>query len=218
MGYRETILSDRPVVFWELGDGSNAVKSPDISGHGFTPTHVSVTYGNPGPYNQGVANGFTAGSTSRMSATGTTDAGDNMAYEIWVRRDTIGVLSAIMSTQTGGFLLRFNADNTIHMLRSQVVDALSTSLAISNTTNWNHIVCSNSAVVGRFIYVNGALRASTLGASTGFGSGGNVFVNVENDSGIFRDPGTQKLKNFAVYNYTLSPAQILNHFIVGSGL
>lgn len=217
--YRQLILRDRPRVFWPCGDPSSTAPSPDIAGEGTaTPTHTGLFYGTQGPGGQGVANGFTeAAASSMVLASGAPNPGDTCSYEIWVRRRFLGTgIQAIIGSVSGGYYLRFNADNTIHMLRSQVVDALGTSTTYTNLEQYIHIVNTNHPTDGRAIWVDGVRRAFTAGVSTGFGNSGSLRLNREND--VQTDYGLQRLWGFAVYDYVLSPAQILEHWNAGRGL
>ncbi len=188
----------------------------DSSGHGISAGVVSASYGVPGPYGLGNAVGFTGSPLSYIQAVSPSDPGDTCSYEVWVRRGATGVLASIISSVAGGFFLRFNADNTIHMLRSQVVDALGTTDTYTDLSKYYHVVCTNHPTIGRFIWVNGKLSASSLGASTGFGNSGVLLLNTEGTG--HGDPSTQKLAQFAMYNYQLSPAQVLNHYLAGANL
>ncbi|MDP9399988.1 MAG: hypothetical protein M3P39_03365 [Actinomycetota bacterium] len=139
------------------------------------------------------------------------DVGDAFTAEAWVKRSTVSSSAnqSILS-RSSAWLLMINSANRIVLRRSSGGDVAVSSVAITDTTGFHHVVATKSGATVRLyldgVDVTGTVAHQTLGNTAqpvyvGRSSGGSYF------NGTIDEP--------ALYASALSAATVAEHFRLG---
>ena len=148
------------------------------------------------------------GSTGYVAMSGASlHPGDTFSIEVYLRRPTAGVASAIVSAGVGDYELGFTAGNALRLTKVGTGDDFVTTATYA-TTSWYHIVCAHSPGSTN-IYVNGVDQTGTLTARVMVAAVGNINWGRRLDNTLFF---SGQLQFGAVYNVKLSAATALAHY------
>jgi hypothetical protein len=216
--YSATVLADRPVGYWRLGDPVGAVTALDSSGNGRTGTVLGgVTFGQAGAVDGNTAALFD-GTTGYITSTAPIPA--NCTIEAWVNPSTVGpggsyyrILSsgnnfpfeiAIGSDQGIWFFVNFVGLTPGWMLGSP-------GLPLPLNT-WTYVAMTWDGTTLR-VFVNGTQTYANAAWAGKVLQSGTVFIgSVIGGSGSF---WIGKLDDVALYATALSPERIAQHYREG---
>jgi hypothetical protein len=211
--YRNAILADNPIAYWELDEAAGAVTATDSAGTPQTGSYQNVTLGQVSAYaNLGTCGQFN-GSTSRVQI-----AADNLfnlgtgdfTVEAWAKTPVPSrgdVFNYKNSTDFGIFLNQSSTGSIGGYLNGFLP---SYTAAINE---WYHIVIIRAGGTAR-LYVNGVERGTAAAASS-FSANAPVFIG-SNHSGApgyaMAFPFNGWIDEVAVYGTALSAARVLDHY------
>jgi len=211
--YRNVVLADNPLAYWEMDEAAGAATAADAAGTPQNGAYQNVTLGQPSAFsNLGTCGQFN-GSTSRVQVAqdvlfnlGTGD----FTVEAWAKTPVTSrgdVFNFKNSTDFGIFLNNSGAGSIGGYLNG----FLGTYTATVN--EWYHIVFARSSGTVR-MYVNGVERAVTASASS-FSANAPVFIG-SNHTGApgyaMTIPFNGWIDEVAVYGTALSAARVLDHY------
>ncbi|MCX6117436.1 MAG: LamG domain-containing protein, partial [Proteobacteria bacterium] len=214
--YQGVVLADSPIGYWRMGETSGTTVI-DSSGNGMNGTYInsptlSVAGHITGDSNTAITlNGSTQYATVSHSSTAITGA---MSAEAWYRSSNVAIgeqqiLSKFPGGDTNYYFGIYQSKVELAVTGNQYKQSTST---LSNNTLY-HLVATYDLSNVRF-YINGILDATVPLTVTPVSSGS--LLNIARYSGgnsyVF---GT--LDEVGLYNYTLSPTQIANHYNAGIG-
>lgn len=220
MSYESVVKEDSPKGFWRLGEASGT-SAADASGNtqtgGYKGTPTLGVRGIPGttrdPNTSVTLNGTTQYVTVPDSAT--LDLGDIFTYEAWIKRSSTGNPGCILDKGPQAAVLRFvTASNKILFRRNSVLDLATSTLAITDTTTWHHIVATkNGATVN--LYIDGVNRTGAVTNSTCANTALPLGIGADEVGTTAEDffPGT--LDEVAVYGTALTEARVKAHYEAG---
>jgi len=208
--YRNAVLADNPVAYWEFDEtsGSTAI---DSSGNGRHATYTgSLTLNSSTVTNLGSSVDLTGGHINVPTVGG---AYANLSIEFWVNAASLGGITAIFATDGYGDTqghINLNPDVVQSAAPPSNPADLYASSATIDLNTWYYVVVTKDGAGGpdaHKIYVNGIEAAS-----------GSLVAGVHNmdNSQIGAWTGTRNLDGrvdeVAVYDKVLSPAQISAHY------
>jgi hypothetical protein len=238
--FANTILSDHPIAYWRLDDPTNSTTASEFAG-GHIGTYNSAQLGVPGYsplFDTDTAAGF--GSLSPTdSYVGENDnsaagipliefgkpAGANAQFsvEAWINgpagQNSSG--SAIVAKGVAGsdeFVLDASAPGGNFRFYTRKPTGNSTSAIFSSSApdgNWHHLVAvCDEASGSTSLYVDG-VNAGTI---TGLGGSGlassttPISIGAQNNGGGYVNQFVGTIDDVAIYNYALTPGQVLAHY------
>jgi hypothetical protein len=233
ISYAQTVVADNPIAYWRLNETSGTVAHDSWGGH--DGQFFSASLGLPG-YNTNDSDpavGFgTLASTDsyvgNIQGIDFSTFANNATFsvEAWIKAGAQAAGAGIVTEGYGSGGEQFNLDTggTGNGFRFSVRDAINiahnASSSVTPTTNtWQHLVgiCDEPNGTVR-LYVNGASVASTT-ISGGVQLGTDP-VSIGSRRGGYATTYTSQfvgtIDEVALYNYVLSPAQILNHYTTGT--
>lgn len=217
MAYRDTILADSPVDYYEF---ESATGTDSGSGNRTLTLSGGITTGVAGM----IGNGWTFDGVNDSASMGTFPTLTNaFTFEAWVKPNLAGV------NDTPTIIRRDGTD--IHLLRVRgsalgvnpgqaevYADGLTLVSGSSyrvDDGNWHHIVYTQSGNSAR-LYVDGIERASGTTTQSTFNMGtGPGYIGSANGTGEFFK-GT--MDEVAIYNTALSAQKVADHYSAGSGI
>lgn len=237
MSYSQVIFNDAPTLWWQLNDSPGVTVAPiDASGNNVTATAYNVHFKTPGgpavtsmmcgTFN-GVSGGYGVGDGSTIQSSYNPDTYLAVSLECWVNFPVVptsGNPRFIASSNTA-------VDNYgCNLLWSAAADEIHFSVATASATGtascawtpvahtWYHLVATWDGT-RQFLYINGVLQNTTPFTPTaltitgtnpssprlGFGCGYPVtYTSGDMFQGL--------MSNVAVYDYSLSAAQVTAHY------
>lgn len=223
MSYSSTVLATSGLVsYWRLGEsvGPSAADSfgANTGTYVNTPT-LAQTGALAGDSDTAVL--FASASTQAVTVThnATLNLADTFTLEAWIKRTaTQGTDQGIVSKGFGAYYLRINSDNKVHLLRSQVADMVGSTITITDTTTWHHLVATKSGATMNLyidsVDVTGATSNSTCADNTA-----TLAIASDNQSSTTYNPinyADLYIDEVAVYSTALSAATVLAHYTAGS--
>ncbi len=217
MSYESVVKEDAPKGYWRLGEPSGT-EAKDASGNAQNGTYKNTpTLGVAGAIglDSNTAASFASASKQWVSVpdSATLDLGDVLTYEAWVKRASTGTGQTILDKGGGSLIVRFLANNKILVRRNGVANICESTVAITDTTSWHHIVVTKNGATVK-IYIDGVDVTGTVTNST--------LVNTSVVLGIgAADAGSEEFFNgsideAAVYGTALSKARVEAHWAAGS--
>jgi len=232
--YRNEVLSDAPIVYYEF-DETSGTTSANSGSLGtaldatINTTSGTVTVGQPSFAQGGTAYSFGGGVAT---AAALTNSLTEWTVEAWVNYSN-GSASNFLSNDQGGWnddiLFGIGAENNnipansvglVHQGNPGSVRETVASPLTSGT--WHHVVMAGSDSAGEIkLYVNGALvdtndaltNGATFNGVDGFGTGAHLTMGASRPDGLRPYGGV--LDEVAVYAQVLNAATIANHYTTG---
>lgn len=220
MAYRDVILTDAPVEYWEFSETSGTTAaSAGSSPHALTHS-ASVVVNQPGVAGKGVTyNGVNAASTNTgvvdfMAGTFSVEMwvkfgnpASGMDYPTFIRRDGNGYVFIIRSRSTavgrGNIIEAYSSGRTVD-----------TGTATFNDNKWHHIVATRSGTTLR-LFVDGVEYTSGTGTASTGGSGTAAVLHVGEGSGA-TEYLSGSIDEVAIYQTALTPTRITAHYNAGA--
>lgn len=219
MAYVDEVLNDSPVLYWRLGESSGPT-AEDATANNRDGTYTGCTFSQAGALvgdaDTGVLFDGVDDRVQRVDEPAL-DLGDTFTMEAWVKRASIGAIHAIMGKGIGTYLLRFNSDDTLHLLQSQTADIVGSTITITDTSAWHHVV-GTKAGAAVFLYIDGADVTGTVSNATCADSGTEFRVGCDTGGGVPETHFHGSIDEAALYPTALSPARVLAHYLSGVAL
>lgn len=227
--YQTAILADSPVAYvpgnetaFPLMDIVRGIPQDAIAyGTGTAGVASTVPLGTYAWGNPGGAAGPAVVFTNPFTPTGTL----TLSLEMWINSSstvgagqfsTAGVMSDI-SSGDNDYMLTFQSGMQPGSYLQPAGKPTNSVISASgiNDGAWHHIVITWDGSTGaNKLYIDGALNAQQINAATTGTVKGQTYwqtgSNVNNWAG--------SANNWAIYDHVLTPAQVLNHYNIGSGL
>jgi hypothetical protein len=232
ISYAETVLADDPIAYWRLDETNGSIAHDAWGGHDGQFFNVSLNQPgyNTNDTDPAAAFGIISNPDSYVGNIQGIDfstSANNAAFSIeaWVNGPTQTNDSGIVTFGYGGGGEQFNLDTggTGHRFRFGVRDANNVAhnaagtLGPSNT--WQHLVgvCDEAHSLVR-LYVNGVSNANaTISGGVQMGTSPVSIGSRQKDFGsTYTLNFIGSIDEVAIYDYALSPAQILNHYLAGT--
>jgi hypothetical protein len=223
--YRDAVTGTAGVVsYWRLGEQTGTTTSDSVGGN--TGTLTNVTLGSAGALSgdantamtfDGKASYIAVPSTANLNLSG------DLTLEAWVRPTILDGTSRTVLAKAGAdgsfasrqfrFGLTENKwRGTLYNTGGSTFSAIAATVPVAGT--WQHVVFTVSGTTLR-IYINGveAGTATFSGTRTNVTSGTAIGRLGDNPAQYFGGA----IDEVAVYNVALTPAQIQQHYSLGTG-
>ncbi len=225
--YGAHIAQDRPVLYLPMNElsGTNVANSGSLGAAGDATLHGSVTQGVSSRTNLGTA--YTFGGTTSDYLTipdnAALDLTNLMTYECWVAITTYGRFHMLMGkgsdgTSKGWVLYLQNGTGKIVLEQAGLTAPIvAASGIVPNDGVLHHVVVTMDATTPLCAaYLDGAQVFTAATSLTATANNADFEVGACNyaGSGPF-DPMIGKMDEVAVYNYPLTPGQVLMHYNSG---
>jgi hypothetical protein len=229
--YAQTVLADNPMAYWRLNETNGTVARDSVGGHDGTyyntvlgvpgyntnDTDTAVQFGNP------ITTDSYVGDINGIDFAATTNTA-TFSVEAWVNGGIQATDAGIVTYGYGSGGEQFNLDTgNTKRFRFSVRDfnnvARNANGTIFPSNTWQHVVgvCDEPNSIVR-LYVNGA-QVATAAISAGVQLGTSPISIGSRQSGYastYVNNFVGKIDEVAIYNYPLSPAQVLNHYVTGT--
>jgi hypothetical protein len=212
--YRNAVLADNPVAYWELDEAAGAATAADSAGTSQPGTYQNVTLGQPSAFSNLVTCGQFNGTTSRVQVAA--DAAFNLGtgdftVETWARTPvaTRGDVFNYKNLADFGIFLNNSGAGSIGGYLNGFLPTYTATVDA-----WYHIVITRSADTAR-LYVNGIERGTAAAASS-FSANAPVFIGANHTGApnyTMTIPFNGWIDEVAVYGSALSAARVLDHYI-----
>lgn len=211
--YRNTVLADNPVAYWEMDEAAGATLAADSAGTPQAGNYENVTLGQASAFaNLGSCGQFN-GSTSRVQVAA--DAAFNLGtgdftVEAWAKTPVTGrgdIFNYKNSTDFG-ILLNNSAAGTIETYLNGFLPSYTAAVGA-----WYHIVLTRGSGMAR-LYVNGVERGSAA-ATSSFSANAPVFIGANHTGApnyTITVPFNGWIDEVAVYGTALSATRVLDHY------
>lgn len=218
--YADEVLSDLPAAYWRMNDPLSFPN--DWSGNAH---HVTSIAGSPA---YSIASAIPSDATDTaisLPAFGDSfsvpdhadlDLGDVFTIEGWVKRTVNDANAhALVSKQTGAYYLRIATDDTLNLLRSATTDICHSTVTITDTTNWHHVVATKSGSTVH-LYIDGVDVTGSVTNDTCANNASALLIG--NDASGGENFGAIVLDEIAVYPTALTAARVRAHYLASPDL
>lgn len=218
--YRGVVLADNPIAYWPLQEttGSTAF---DVTGNGWNGTYNGVTLGAAGLINEpGQVSADFNGSSSNVSVPNfPRPAATTVSFELWGEIDTtgihqtaVGVDSPISGNLAALYLKLGDPTNEFtFVLRDTAGTAHSSPKAGSAAGTVYYLVGTYDGTIMR-LYKDAVEVATTAATFTISDFSGALTIGCGWFANAKTDFVNGRLAHVAIYDYALSPAQVLAHY------
>jgi beta-glucanase (GH16 family) len=217
--YSATVVADKPVSYWRLGESAGTTAADSVGGHGGTyrngvtlgaPSLVATDASNTAASFNGVNNYVTVPSSAALSPTGA------VTVEAWLNpsaKPAAGSFASVV-TKAESYSIQFNGPQleftTIRGTTRRRVQAPASAVVPGQTY---HVVGTYDGTTQR-LYVNGVLVAS--GAFSGAINANTHPVTLGSWDGA-SEYVSATLDDVSVYGKVLTSTQVANHYAAGHG-
>jgi hypothetical protein len=213
--YPGAVMADKPVAYYRMGESSG--QPQDFSGNGNHTTTVTGTpaYSQPGAIaDENGAIRFQGTTNNQFTAPDhpTLDVGDLFTVEAWIKLAATGQYHEIVNKGGGTFQLDVSDIGSIRLAEAGIAIICYSSVAITDTTTWHHIVATKDGVNFKIYLDNVDVTISAGGATCGSGTEALFIGNLY--AGGF--PANAFLDEIAVYPTYLSATRIAAHYAASS--
>jgi hypothetical protein len=216
--YNDVVVQSSPAAYWPLDDPAGSSTAADVTGNGHDASLFGgVTPGSPPLITTGTSfsidgTGYLAPQNSGALLT------SPVSFELWAEPTAVGSYQTIMSDEGDngsngyGFRLRAEGSYWFVMGGAGYGEAASSAPGVAQNGQVAYLVGTFDGSTLN-LYVNGVLAGTIASTRT---PNSNLPLNI----GRFPDGQeyfSGSIDEVAVYNHVLSPAEVLNHYCVGSG-
>jgi hypothetical protein len=212
--YKALILSEVGLVgFWRLADAVGALTAADASGNGNTGAVAGgVTFGQATPQPDNATGALFNGTSGIITVADASvlHVGDICSWECWVKRGDVSAGATEVIVYGGGqsAMVFLGTDNKIHFSKGGSTDLAVSTVTITDTTTWHHIVCTKTGATSK-IYLDG-VDVTAVGTNATLSDSTGVSISF---SGGFWLKGA--IEAVAYYGVALSAAQVTKHYLSG---
>lgn len=224
--YKQIVLDDSPLAFYEFEGLSSTTSIPDSSGNGHTGTsNSSVTSTSSTLINEGLFFDNTLRISLGSQLPVDINAASNLSFETWFKSnnpsgsvDNDNIIFAINGSGGTGNKLRIGVSSQNGKIYYSHGSDATYGVDYDDNT-WHHLITTVVVSTGAVkIYVDGAEIASFTSTDlTGLADTDMLRIGCEVDSGpTYNDYLDQTtLENFIIYDSLLSPARVRTHYAFG---
>ena len=213
LDYTRAIKDDGPTAYWKLGANFN--NSTSLTGLNGTASGGAAAGGGAALAQNATDASTDFNGTSQVvtitSALAISPAGA-FSLEAWVRPDVADNAQRTIMRKEGGYLLDVNSNQIRFGVwkNSAVVGLISSTISITANTTY-HLAVTYDGLKSR-LYVNGVLNKEADVIEGPVDAGGNLGIGAAPGGSTFWDG---RIDEAVLYNYMLSPEQILAHYKTG---
>jgi hypothetical protein len=238
MGYRDVLLSDRPILTWPFTESTGTTAaSLDAGGllqrtlnHNNSPALAQPGIGDGTPENcVAYLASATTYSLTASSITGMTPNTPPYTLECWVKWTTASTVITFCTlrdstaSQANVLMLFLASLSTAGTISLFYTTGGSTSASITTTTTyndgfWHHVAGTVTAAGVVTLYVDGIAQVTASNQSASGSTAPNLMVGANNNAGSPSQNFTGSVAWPAIYEYALSPARVLAHYRAGRGV
>ncbi len=212
--YADEVLADLPNVYYKMHEASGVLLDSSGNGRNGATVFGSPTYQIVGPITSESPNyGIQSSGSSYFDSADHAlfDLGDGpFTLEGWVKRGAGQGTLQTMMVKGLQYQLAFQSDNTIILAENGVAVVVPSTITITDTTTWHHVVVTKTGATSK-VYIDGVDRTGTVTDSPMANSAIPFYVGAGNGGGEYLSSGHQ-IAQFAVYPSVLSAARVLAHF------
>ncbi len=231
--YQATILADSPTAYWRLNEtsgtiGDNIGSTGSANDLTFDENGGSLTLGSPSPFDY-LGNYLTLGGGARaLDANGPSLVkSKNQSVEFWVKFTANATSARLVSSAdhnwagssasgfdiyaTGTMADGFNVGISLIGFSAKLG-----SIVVPGST-WTHVVVVQKAGTFR-MYIDKELDSTTWGPNTLVAPQSGLALGYNVDSALGKYPMNGQLDEVAWYGYSLTDAQIRNHYNMAEGI
>ncbi|MCR2053021.1 LamG domain-containing protein [Actinomyces bowdenii] len=228
--YGGRVLADGAAHYWPLDETEGSAASDVVSGRDLTIHGSRYARGAQSFLGTGSALALSSdrSETSNAATASASPAPSTFSVEAWVRTESTsgGAVVGFGSSDSGSSAKRdrivyMRNDGTLSFMLHPGTLSTVTSEKSYNDGQWHHVVATLSPAAGATLYVDGKVVAfdSTFTAGedyTGYWRvGGDLLQGVNGAPSSHYISG--EIDEVAVYSSTLGPAQVAQHYTLGSG-
>ena len=199
--YATTVLADAPAGYWRLGEASGSAVDSSGRGNQASPTGT-MTRNVAGAVTGDGAVTFGGGYLSAPDAA-SLDLGDTFTLEAWVKPNGFG---AIVSKGTSGYYLRLLSNNTLNLLKSNIAEIATSTVAVPS--GWHHVVATKSGATVK-LYLDGVDVTGTVTNATVANTADSIYIGCQMPSS---ECGNASIDEVAVYPTALSSVRVAAHY------
>ncbi|MBF0697402.1 LamG-like jellyroll fold domain-containing protein [Actinomyces bowdenii] len=228
--YGGRVLADGAAHYWPLDETEGGAASDFVAGRDLTLYGSRYTRGAPSFLDTGSALGLSS-DRSEMSNAATVSASrapSTFSVEAWVRTEsTSGGAVVGFGSSASGYSARrdrivyMRNDGTLSFMLYPGTLSTVTSEKSYNDGQWHHVVATLSPATGATLYVDGKVVAFDSAFTAGDDYTGYWRVGGDLLQGVNGAPSSHFLSGdideVAVYGSALGPAQVAQHYTLGSG-
>jgi hypothetical protein len=209
MTYRDEVLADNPVVYWNFEQSGSVTENGSLSGAPSVGTAVSLNQSSGSPTGNSATLPYSSTGGSHVSKTIPATVMDgSYSVEVWVKTAqadaTLWMYADVpwaYGSVTGGGKLAF--------VHGYTVNGIETAQNINDNV-WHHLVFTfDRSTLTAKLYVDGVLEATGTRPSDKFQT--NRVMSMGEPRSIPYSPNGS-MDDFAVYPVALSPQRIAAHF------
>jgi len=233
ISYAQTVLADHPVAYWRLGETNGTVARDSWGGNDgqFFNASLGLAGYSSNELDTAVGFGLLASSDSYVGNIQGIDFSTfannaTFSVEAWVNGGTQVAGAGIVTYGYGSGGEQFNLDTGsggAHAYRFSVRDAINVAHnangSIAPNSTWQHVVGVCDEPHGLLhLYVNGVNNADAA-ISGGIQMGTSpisIGSRQQNFASTYNMNFVGSIDEVAIYDYPLSPAQVLNHYTAGT--
>lgn len=212
--YKEAVLATSGIVsLWELGESAGSAVDLKGSNTGTYNGLPSRALGSLLPNSEGASVDLVP-ATQYISApdSASLDLGDTFSLEAWIRPDTVNANRGIISKGNGAYYLRVNSEAKLQLLRSQTLEIVESTVALTKETVYHVAATKNGATVK--LYINGVDRTGVVLNSTCANNA--IELSIGGDSVFSTERFDGRIQYAAVYSTAISLATIEAHYAAGT--
>ncbi len=214
--YRNSVLTDSPIAYWEMDEALGATTAADSAGTPQAGTYQNVTLGQASAFaNLGSCGQFN-GTTSRVQILA------NAVFELGLGDFTVETWARTPVTGRGDVFNYKNANDFGIFLNNggvgEIAGYLNGFLGTYTTTinEWHHIVFTRTGGASGTarMYVDGMERA-TSAVTSSFSANADMFIGSNHNGApgyVMAIPFNGWIDEVAVYGSALSAARVLDHY------
>ncbi|RRD29337.1 LamG domain-containing protein [Actinomyces bowdenii] len=228
--YGGRVLADGAAHYWPLDETEGDTASDFVAGRDLRLHGSRYTRGAESVLGTGSALGLSSDrwETSNAATVSASRAPSTFSVEAWVRTESTsgGAVVGFGSSATGSSAKRdrivyMRNDGTLSFMLYPGTLSTVTSEKSYNDGQWHHVVATLSPAAGATLYVDGKVAAFDSTFTAGEDYTGYWRVGGDLLQGVNGAPSSHfingEIDEVAVYSSTLGPAQIAQHYTLGSG-
>lgn len=213
MSYSSEVLADSPRGYWKMNEGSGNVQdSSGLAHHAdqVVGTAGNLTYGVTGPITGDTAIRFGGSVGFSVPDHADLDLADVWTIEGWINLNATTGTYGIISKQAGAYYARRLSTGEIDLLASQTAQIVQSTVTITDTTTWHHVVCTKNGATCK-IYIDGVDRTGTVTNTTTVNNANNLLLGTD-ATDASSESITGDMAHLAVYSTALSQARVTAHY------
>lgn len=212
MSYASEVLADAPAAWYRCNESSGLIQDSSGNARNATVAVGTATYSQPGAITTDPSNNaiyFDAEPTYFTVPDVGVDLGNIWSIECWIKRAAIGgVGETLVSKGLQAYEMGLESDSQIFIAAAGDATLANSTIAISDTTSWHHVVGTKNAAVTK-IYIDNIECSQNNIEVTTIDNATALFIG---DSAFTGNPVNARLDEIAIYGTELSAARVSAHY------